>query len=202
MKKRYAALTFDDGPHAEYTPEILDLLRRHRVKGTFFLVGNASQRHPELVRRIHAEGHDIGNHTFSHPVSPFLKTDRRRFIREEIERTNRVIKRIVGRRPVLFRSTLAFWDLSVRDLLRQARECGHLPVGWTLSTRDWLGNRFLIRSTFRKNCSLTRDIVLLHDGAQKTMVRNRQPTIEILPELIEHYRRSSYQLISLTDMLL
>jgi peptidoglycan/xylan/chitin deacetylase (PgdA/CDA1 family) len=99
-ERRRVALTFDDGPAPPFTGQILDVLRDYRVPATFFVCGQNAERHPELVRRIHAEGHTLGNHTYSHP---FLYIQSRQRIAEEIDRTQEVIGRLTGYRPRLFR---------------------------------------------------------------------------------------------------
>lgn len=94
------ALTFDDGPSAQLTPYILDVLAAKRVRATFFLQGDNAERHPELVQRIHAEGHVVANHAYQHAWFPDLTAEE---AHSEIERTNEVLEDITGVRPTLFR---------------------------------------------------------------------------------------------------
>jgi peptidoglycan/xylan/chitin deacetylase (PgdA/CDA1 family) len=94
--RRAIALTFDDGPATPFTDQILDTLRKYNVPGTFFVCGKNVERHPETLRRIHAEKHSIGNHTYSHP---FLCLKSRRRIAEEIDRTQAAIEESAGRVP-------------------------------------------------------------------------------------------------------
>jgi peptidoglycan-N-acetylglucosamine deacetylase len=89
----YLAMTFDDGPSAEYTPRLLDLLKARHLKATFFLIGQNVQAHPELVRRIIAEGHEVGNHTWDHPQLSKLSDDR---ATDEIERDPRRVRGHTG----------------------------------------------------------------------------------------------------------
>src|SRR6202012_3447694 len=87
--RAYLAMTFDDGPSAEYTPRLLDLLKARHLKATFFLIGQNVQAHPELVRRIIAEGHEVGNHTWDHPQLSKLSDER---ATDEIEKTQDAIR--------------------------------------------------------------------------------------------------------------
>jgi peptidoglycan/xylan/chitin deacetylase (PgdA/CDA1 family) len=122
------ALTFDDGPHPIYTPQILDVLARHHVHATFFLVGSNVVRYPGVVARMYREGHQIGNHTWSHPDLTRLSASA---IRDQIERTNEAIEAIIGVRPTTIRPPYGAIDARVRHLLDQ-----HIVL-WTVDPNDW-----------------------------------------------------------------
>jgi len=199
--KKSIYLTFDDGPNEIYTPKILDILDEFGVKATFFVVGKNAERCPQIVKRIHRKGHDIGNHTYSHPGSPLLKARKRRFIKKEIVKTDRVIENITGERPVLFRPPLAFWDISSGFLKCQTKESGHLYIGWSLSTMDWLGNQFVIKKKYLQQPKNDGDIVLLHDGSENALVKRRWATVKMLPEIIRDCRDNSLQPLPLTSLL-
>lgn len=127
---RVLHLTFDDGPHPEHTPVLLDLLAAHRARATFFLIGQHAERHPEIVERIVREGHALGNHSWSHPQFDRLDLPAQR---EEIERTDRLLTRFDGLaqhdfrpprgvmpRPMLFdcirsRRRIAYWSYDSLD---------------------------------------------------------------------------------------
>lgn len=194
------SLTFDDGPNQTYTPRILDILKDLRVHASFFLVGKNAEKFPHIVERIHKEGHDIGNHTYTHPVSPlFVKNIN--LIGEEIEKTNRTIKKIVGIRPLFFRPPLARWGISSQELSKQATQYGHISVGWTSSSLDWLGSRLIIKKVMGKPPKTKQEIILLHDGAEKSLVKKRNATVEMLDEIICAYRKRSFQPLVLTKLL-
>jgi peptidoglycan/xylan/chitin deacetylase (PgdA/CDA1 family) len=99
-ESKEVVLTFDDGPDPAYTPEILDILNKNRIKGTFFIVGENAMLHPEIVKRMHKEGHEIGNHTFTHPdiqsITPFQT-------RMELNANQRLFQGITGHSMTLFR---------------------------------------------------------------------------------------------------
>src|SRR5439155_17382060 len=103
-KEKLAALTFDDGPHPIYTPEILRILDRYRVKATFFMIGSRMEQYPDVVRSVAAHGHAVGNHTYTHPRD--LGSEGESQVATELERCERVIERLTGRRTRLFRPPL------------------------------------------------------------------------------------------------
>lgn len=96
IKEPYLAMTFDDGPSAEYTPQVLDMLKARHLKATFFLVGKNVEAHPEIVRRIVAEGHEVGNHTWDHPLLSKLTDEQ---ATDEIEKTQKAIAAACGVTP-------------------------------------------------------------------------------------------------------
>ncbi|MBZ5566079.1 MAG: polysaccharide deacetylase family protein [Acidobacteriia bacterium] len=128
---RRIALTFDDGPAERFTEQILDILRERNVKATFFLCGEHVDRYPEIVRRIHAEGHTLGNHTYSHP---FLYFRSRAFLASEINRTQEAIEKVVGYRPRFFRPPYGARWLGLYSVLgkRNLR-----LVNWSDTGYDW-----------------------------------------------------------------
>ncbi|MBI2386438.1 MAG: polysaccharide deacetylase family protein [Elusimicrobia bacterium] len=181
-------LTFDDGPAAPYTGQILDILRDRGVKATFFLCGSSAERHPELVRRIRDEGHEIGNHTWSHP---WLHLMGREAIAAEIDRTQDVLERITGTRPVWFRPPYGVRWFPLRGLLE---ERGMRMMLWSDRGRDGDLDAAGIVST-----TLARlhpgAIVLLHDGfeAKAPDLVDRSATVAALPAIIDGARRAGYR---------
>ena len=117
--KKRVALTFDDGPHYKYTAEILDILDEYGAKATFFVVGELAERYPELILRELAEGHEIGNHTWSHPKMKKLTVDS---LKQEILKTEELLNEIADYRPKLFRPP----EGSFSDLAEKTVEnCDH-----------------------------------------------------------------------------
>ncbi|RSS58403.1 polysaccharide deacetylase family protein, partial [Streptomyces sp. WAC06614] len=124
-------LTFDDGPDPRYTPDILDVLARHQVRAMFFVCGEMAAEHRDLVRRISAEGHAIGNHTWSHPLIPQLS---RPALADEIVRTSDVVQQTVGEAPRWFRAPYGAWNRAAFEI---GAELGMEPLAWTVDTLDW-----------------------------------------------------------------
>lgn len=148
------ALTFDDGPHPSYTEQLLDGLKERGIKASFFVLGEHAQLHPDIIRRMQEEGHLIGNHTYSHIQ---LKDDNWEVYREELIRTNEVIREITGQEVAYVRPPYGSWDRSFEE------ELNMFPVLWTVDSRDWCS---------RDSCQVTAkvvretkegDIILMHD---------------------------------------
>lgn len=151
------SLTFDDGPHPVWTPRVLDCLRHHGVRATFFLVGERAWNHPEIVSRIAAEGHEIGNHGWTHR-SMLLCTAQQ--MAESIGRCQRTIARITGTSPRWLRPPFGRRDFR---LYRVSKRLGLVPVLWSLDSQDWL--RHDVEPICRRIHRAQRgDIVLMHDG--------------------------------------
>lgn len=156
----YVVLTFDDGPDPERTPRLLDVLAARKAKAVFFVLGEQVQRHPALLRRIADAGHEIGNHSWSHPW--MLPMGRAR-IAEELDRCQSAIAELTGVAPRLVRPPYGQRDYRFNQL---ARERGLTPVLWSKNLRDYWGGKpeVLVRRLQRARPG---DIVLLHDGDPK-----------------------------------
>jgi peptidoglycan/xylan/chitin deacetylase (PgdA/CDA1 family) len=182
------ALTFDDGPSVPYTGQVLDVLKREHVHATFFLCGENAVQHPELVRRILAEGHEIGNHTWSHPWLYLMPRER---IADEIDRTQDALEKITGRRPRLFRPPFGVRWFTLWPLLR---ERGLTMVMW--SARGYDGRYDadgMARVTLQQ---LTPGgIILLHDGFETRAASeiDRAATVAALPKIIAGARRAGFR---------
>lgn len=128
---REITLTFDDGPHPLYTPQLLDLLEQHNVKAIFFLVGERAKRYPELVRAIHARGHMIGSHTYHHRNAWFMTP---RQLERELIQTKLVIESIIGEPVRFYRPPWGRLTIATPLIMRRI---GQVPVLWTFAARDW-----------------------------------------------------------------
>ncbi len=122
------AITFDDGPHPSYTEQLLDGLKERGVHATFFVTGEHAQLHPDIIRRMQAEGHIIGNHTYSH--IQLTKNNREKF-KEELIKTNEILKEITGEEVQYVRPPYGSWDKSFE------KELNVFPVLWTVDPLDW-----------------------------------------------------------------
>ena len=157
------ALTFDDGPHPEHTPRVLDVLRERRVRATFFVIGAKAERHPELLRRMRDEGHQIGVHSHTHDRLLSLRGAGR--VRAELERCAQAIERATGERPSLFRPPVGHTGPRVA---RVADELGFVTVGWSVRGLDGLARTSPADVVRRVARGLRHGaIVLLHDAAER-----------------------------------
>lgn len=180
-------LSFDDGP-SRWTPGILDLLSEHGVRATFFLVGSTAAQNPELVRRIAAEGHELGNHTWSHPALARDCDDEE--VRAELARANQTLEEIAGVRPALFRAP--HYDRDAR-VDRIAAELGLRHARGDVAPPDWhrQATAGLIATLVLQGVA-PGAIVGLHDGVppqEDAAAVTRQPTVDavatMLPALAE-----------------
>lgn len=166
------ALTFDDGPHPEHTPQVLEVLARHGVKATYFLVGERAKRCPELVARIAAHGHTLASHTYTHRELPGL---RRAELEWELVTTRTLLREMTGRDSNLVRPPRG--RVSPLVLLR-IRSLGYRLVHWSRTYSDYLrdGRGALLQRVLAQP-PVARDIVLLHDNNPYT----GEALAEILP---------------------
>ena len=184
------ALTFDDGPNPAWTPRLLETLAAHEIRATFFLLGSRAQAEPELVRRIAAAGHLIGNHSWSHPNLALTARSR---IREELARTCLTLEEITGAPVKFFRPPFGARRPFV---LRSARALGMEPVLWNAITNDWSepsAERIALRLATLIVRNQKRGFatnIVLHDGGHRTIGANRGPSVAAAADLIRRYRYS------------
>ena len=175
------ALTYDDGPNDPHTLRLLDVLAQHNAKATFFLIGKYVRQRPEIARAVQAAGHEIGNHTYSHPNLIFVSARR---LRQELEDCNKAIEDALGFTPRLFRPPFGGRRPSV---LRTARTLGLEPVMWSVTGYDW--NASSPESILQKiapGMNTGRgEIVLLHDGGHLAFGADRAHTVEATRRLLE-----------------
>jgi peptidoglycan-N-acetylglucosamine deacetylase len=195
---RRVALTFDDGPADPFTGQILDILREHQVPAAFFCCGKNVERYPDLVRRMEAEGHMVGNHTYSHPLF-YLK--RRSTIAAEVDRTQDAVRRTLGKLPRLFRPP---YGVRWFGLFPALRERGLTDVQWSDTGYDWI-TRFSPAEIARKALARLAPgaVILLHDGREP-----RDPgkvdasaTVAALPAIIEGARARGFSFVSVDQFL-
>ncbi len=192
------ALTFDDGPDPDYTPRILDLLKRENLKATFFIIGSRAELHPDLVQRIIAEGHLLGNHSYSHPN---LSTTAGAQTRIELNATQRLIEMLTGRSTLLFRPpyNADAAPARIEDVrpLNLAQSLGYLVALEDIDTLDWErdgADAMLERVRAARQAGGT--IVLMHDGGG-----DREQTLEALPRVIEYLRGRGDDIVPLNGLI-
>lgn len=175
-------LSFDDGPHPTYTPQILDVLDRYNVRATFFVLGQNVDNYKTITRRIHNEDHSIQNHTWSHPD---LTTVSLSTFNSQITRTDNEIRAITGYTPKALRPPYGAINNTVRS---RAANLGKKIRLWDVDPRDWdRPGTSVIVSRVLNNVS-DGDIVLMHDGGG-----NRSQTVAALPTIIARLKDRGYQ---------
>lgn len=184
--RRSVALTFDDGPHPVSTPKLLDILREKGVSATFFVIGERAERYPDIVRRAHAEGHLVCNHTWSHPpLFCFLTPSR---LRSEIECGNEAIQRICGFRPRYFRSPVGLRHALLGPYLRDA---GLEYISWSIRARDAFGPKAEVLTSRIVDKIAAGDIVLLHDHTRA----GARAMLEAVPQVIDRLRNRGFEFV-------
>ncbi len=179
--RKVVALTFDDGPHPERTPKILDLLKKHDVRAAFFVTGKNAEKHPELIKRMVSEGHLVGNHTYSHSSRfPWMKEEK---MREEIHWCDVAITRITGMHPTLFRPP---FGVSNPTLARAVVPWHYTVAGWSVRSLDTV-SRWPRAKVFERVRRRLRpgSVVLLHD--------DREGGDILLEMILDHLERNGYK---------
>lgn len=181
------AITFDDGPHPQYTPRLLRILHSYHARATFFVVGEKAEQAPYLVKQEAAAGHAIGNHTYHHVN---LNKIPLRLVAAEITACGDVIKSITGQQPHLFRPPGGDYN---RPVAETANRLGYTLVLWTDDPGDYAspGAKVIEERTMRK--IRNGGIILLHDGVQQT--------VDILPSLLQSLQRRGFAFVTVDDIM-
>lgn len=185
-KVKCLALTFDDGP-GKTTPTLLDVLKKERVKATFFLVGKRVEERPSIARRTLAEGHAIGNHTYAHPWLPSRLEDD---IIQELKAAQQVIKDATGHTPTMFRPP---YGRTNDRVLYLAEQFGLAQVMWTGTTLDWdLKDAKKIKAAVLRLAK--RDgVLLMHDTVPQT--------VKAMPGIVKELKKRGYHLVTVPTLL-
>lgn len=194
---KVVSITFDDGPDPSYTPKILDILKKYNIKATFFVVGQNAQANPDIIQRIYNEGHEIGNHSYTHPNIGKISAGMTVF---ELNSTQRVVEAVTGHSTVLFRPTYdAAVEMSaITDYTPtiRAQQLGYITVGETIDPLDWqtpTSDELYRRVMSDINSGNT---ILLHDAGG-----DRDSTVEALPMIIENLLKQGYTFNTTSQMM-
>lgn len=194
-------LTFDDGPDPTYTPQILDILKKEKVPAVFFVVGLQGESNIPLLQRIYNEGHEIGNHTFTHPNIALVSTER---ATSEMEATRLLIEAVTGRSTVLFRAPYnADAEPTTEAELEPvalSKIHNYYTVGESIDPNDWeigvSADSIYSRTIKQYEADPDKGIILLHDAGG-----NRQATVEALPRIIKYFKDKGIQFTTVSHLL-
>jgi len=191
--QRQVALTFDDGPDAVYTPQVLDMLKKYNVKATFFLIGNRAQKHPEIVKRMVREGHEIGNHTYTHPNLPKILPEHFQW---QIKEADNIISRQIGYHPRFFRPPYgAINEEQIKWLASQK----YTVVNWNVDSLDWKGlSADKVADNILSNIHFGA-IILQHSAGGKG--EDLTGTIKALPKIITKLRADKVSFVTVSGLL-
>ncbi|MGH9529295.1 MAG: polysaccharide deacetylase family protein [Terriglobales bacterium] len=188
------ALTYDDGPNDPHTLRLLDVLAKHDVRATFFLIGRYVRQRPDIVREIVKAGHVIGNNTFTHPLLIFKPAQE---IKAQLTECTLAIRDAVGEHSNLFRPPFGGRRPAV---LRIAHQLGLEPVMWNVTGYDWNA-----KSAEHIENKVTRrirggDVILLHDGGHKQFGADRSRTVAASDNIILRYKSEGYEFVTIPLM--
>lgn len=188
IKEPYIAMTFDDGPHKTNTPRLLDMLKERNIKATFFLVGQCAQEYPDIVRRILAEGHELGNHTWDHRSLPTLSAEKARI---EISSTDKAVLAASGHHMHLMRPPYGATNLRIKQ------ECwdqfGYATILWSVDPNDWK----------RPGSAVVKQRIVstVHPGAIILSHDIHEPTIDAMPDTLDALLTKGYHFVTVSQLL-
>lgn len=188
-QRRVVALTFDDAPNAQTTPQVLDVLKQYNVKAMFCLIGQEAERNPELVRRIIDEGHIVANHTYNHSAGFTFATSKS--VAEQLQRCNDAIYALIGRKPRIFRPPFGVTNPIIGKVVRKMKLT---TVGWTIRSLDTIyGDKIesMCKRVVRK----------LHPGAVVLLHDRCANADKAVAMLIERIIEQGYEIVPLQEML-
>jgi peptidoglycan/xylan/chitin deacetylase (PgdA/CDA1 family) len=184
----YIAITFDDGPSPQLTPRLLDALKERGIRATFFVVGKNVVEYPDIVRRMAADGHELANHSWSHPALTKLGVEG---VRKQLESTNEAISRITGKRPVLMRPPYGATNISLNR--RLAEQFGLKVILWSVDPLDWkYRNSNRVYNHIVQNTK-PGAIIIAHDI--------HATTVAAMPETLDALSAKGYKFVTVSELL-
>lgn len=184
------ALSFDDGPHPSFTPKILSLLDKYGIKATFFMIGCNVRSYPAVAKQVAMKGHEIGNHTYTHPHMKALSLEG---LMGEVRRTEDVLRENGIQKPRLFRPPEGFRS---GEQVRLLEDAGYQTIIWSLDTRDWAGKRAEDIISVVLNDVQGGDVLLFHDYTSRS-----NTTITALEQLIPRLLKDGYEFVTVSELM-
>ena len=183
-KEKHVAITFDDGPSTNFTPQILELLESYNAKATFFCIGKHIEMHPELIKKITAQGHTIGNHSYSH--SSYFDFFGKQKVKDEIAKTDNLVRSIIHKKMNLFRPPYGITNPAIAKAIKHTK---HHVIGWNIRSLDTVkSDEQQILNRITKHIS-PGSVILLHDTMEITVV--------VLEQLLLFLQQNGYQSITI-----
>lgn len=184
-EKKRIALTFDDGPHPIYTPQMLELLKEEQVPATFFLLGENVELYGDVVKEIAKEGHLIGNHTYHHVQVTSLSLEE---ACKEIQETSDLIEELTGTGTEYVRPPFGTWNEEMEERLNL------IPVMWSIDTKDWTTQNvdWIVRETVKH--AEDHDIILMHDSYQST--------VDAVKRVIEQLEAEGFEFVTVDEIIM
>ena len=184
-EKKRIALTFDDGPHPIYTPQMLELLKEEQVPATFFLLGENVELYGDVVKEIAKEGHLIGNHTYHHVQITSLSLEE---ACKEIQETSDLIEELTGTGTEYVRPPFGTWNTDLEERLNL------IPVMWSIDTKDWTTQNvdWIVRETVKH--AEDHDIILMHDSYQST--------VDAVKRVIEQLEAEGFEFVTVDEIIM
>lgn len=193
LEEQVIALTFDDGPHPKYTNEILDLLKEYDIKATFFVLGKFAEAYPDIIKRQWEEGHEIGNHTYSHIDT---KKVTKEVLLDEYERTQNIIFQLTNNKPKLFRPPYGSFNNNTIDIMETNNS---VIVLWSAhqDSKDWKNPE--VKKIVDTTLSNLRngDIILFHDY----VYFENSNTVEALKRIIPELKKRGYRFVTVSELI-
>jgi len=186
--QKLIALTFDDGPNPAHTPRLLDMLRRRNVKATFYVIGERAANHPDIIRRIVTEGHEVGNHTWTHPNLKKLSDDA---VRRELNKTRDAIVSACGVQPRTMRPPYGAMFQKQREWVY--REYGYPTVLWDVDPLDWKKPGSSVVAQRLISGARNGSILLVHDL--------HGSSVDAIPQTIDTLLRQGYQFVTVSQLI-
>ena len=188
------ALTYDDGPNDPHTMKLLDVLAKHGVRATFFMIGHYVQQRPDIARAVAQAGHFVGNHTFTHPLLIFKSAEQ---TRTELVKCRSALQDAIGEHSNLFRPPFGGRRPAT---LRVARSLGLETVMWNVTGYDWNAPPAAVIEKKVARQMRGGDVILLHDGGHRAMGADRAQTVIATDSLIHQYKDQGYEFVTTEEM--
>lgn len=190
--RKLVALTFDDGPEPEFTPQILDILDEYNIKATFFVLGQNAAKYTDTLKDIYNRGHQVGNHSWSHKYLPKISKSSKE---SEILKTEKLLTDVLGEYTPIFRPPYGAVKAQDKQLINSL---GYKIVNWSVDTKDWAGTSGEQIMGYVEKQLKPGGIILMHNNGN---IKTTKTTVDILPTMIDWIEERGYEFVTVTELL-